>query len=72
MARTLELQFETELGGTSRLVVDNPKDPIVIEDVTLAMEQIIAADVFYATTGRLVAVKGARLVDRNVTDYELV
>jgi hypothetical protein len=36
------------------------------------MADIISAGVFYATTGNLVAFKGARLIDRKVTDYEII
>lgn len=72
MATTLELQFATEMGGTARIVVDNPKEPIDVPVVKQSMENIIAADVFYATTGNLISVKGARLIDRKVTDYEIV
>lgn len=72
MAKTLELQFATEMGGTARIVVDNPKEPIDVPVVKQSMENIIAANVFYATTGNLISVKGARLIDRKVTDYEIV
>ncbi|WP_084375182.1 DUF2922 family protein [Neobacillus soli] len=38
----------------------------------LSRAQIIAAGVFTTVSGKLEAVKGARVIDRNVTDYELV
>ncbi|MCM3117149.1 DUF2922 domain-containing protein [Neobacillus sp. MER 74] len=72
MAKTLELQFATELGKTARLTVDNPKDPIDEEIVKLSMAQIIAAEVFTTSSGKFVSSKGARVIDRSVTDYELV
>jgi hypothetical protein len=72
MAKTLELQFTTELGGTARITIDNPKEPIETVAVKQAMEQILTAGIFYSPTGNLVAIKGARLVDREVTDYEIV
>ncbi|MBV7504162.1 DUF2922 domain-containing protein [Bacillus sp. sid0103] len=72
MAKTLELQFVTELGKTARLSVENPKDPIDEEVVKLSMSQIIASDIFTTSSGKFVSAKGARVVDRNVTDYELV
>ncbi|PLS01360.1 DUF2922 domain-containing protein [Neobacillus cucumis] len=71
MAKTLELQFGTEFGKTARISVDNPKEPVDEEVVKLSMAQIIAADIFTTASGKLVASKGARVVDRNVTDYEL-
>ncbi|EKN69097.1 hypothetical protein BABA_11726 [Neobacillus bataviensis LMG 21833] len=71
MAKTLELQFGTEFGKTARITVDSPKEPIDEEVVKLSMAQMIASDVFTTTSGRFVAAKGARVIDRNVTDYEL-
>jgi Protein of unknown function (DUF2922) len=71
MAKTLELQFSTELGKTASLTVDNPKEPIDEEVVKLSMAQIIASEVFTTASGRFVATKGARVIDRNVTDYTL-
>jgi hypothetical protein len=72
MAKTLELQFSTEMGGTARVAVDNPKEPIDPAVVKQAMTEILAAGAFFSTTGNLVAVKGARVIERNVTDYEIV
>jgi hypothetical protein len=71
MAKTLELQFATEMGGTARISVDNPKEPIELAAVKDSMNQIIAAGIFFSPTGNLVSVKGARVVERNVIDYEI-
>jgi hypothetical protein len=72
MAETLELQFMTEGGNNARLSVDNPKEPIEEAVIKQAMEEIIAAEVFYPTGGKFVSAKGARVIERNLTDYELV
>ncbi|WP_042462175.1 DUF2922 domain-containing protein [Neobacillus dielmonensis] len=71
MAKTLELEFGTEFGKTARLSVENPKEPVDEEVVKLSMTQIIASDVFVSASGKLVAAKGARVIDRNVVEYEL-
>lgn len=71
MAKTLELQFGTELGKVARISLDNPKEPIDEPAVKQAMDQIIAAGVFYSASGGLVSSKGARVIERNVTDYEM-
>lgn len=71
MAKTLEMQFTTEFGKTARISVDNPKEPIDEAVVKLSMEQIIASDIFTSGNGRFVAPKGAKVIERNVTDYEL-
>jgi hypothetical protein len=72
MAKTLELQFGTEMGKTSSIPVENPKEPIDEAVVKQSMAQIIASGIFTTASGRLVVAKGARVIDRNVTDYELV
>ncbi|PFP26581.1 hypothetical protein COJ96_17410 [Bacillus sp. AFS073361] len=72
MAKTLELHFNTELGKTASLSIENPKEPIDEAVIKQSMAQIIASEIFTTTSGKFVAAKGARVVDRNVTDYELV
>lgn len=72
MAKTLELLFGTEFGKTARLAVENPKEPVDAAAVKLSMEQIVAADVFTSSSGKYVSAKGARVIDRNVTDYEII
>ncbi|MCD4838325.1 DUF2922 domain-containing protein [Neobacillus sedimentimangrovi] len=71
MAKTLELEFGTEFGKTARISVDNPKEPIDEAQLKLSMEQIIASDVFFTPTGKLAVAKGARVIDRNVVEYEI-
>ncbi|MDM5330045.1 DUF2922 domain-containing protein [Neobacillus sp. CF12] len=72
MAKTLELEFVTELGKSARLSIENPKEPIEEGVVKQAMEEIIASGVFTSATGNYVSVKGARVIDRNVMEYEIV
>lgn len=72
MEKLLELTFLTDLGKQSRISIDNPKEPIEPKDVKIAMEQIIAANIFQSSNGTLVAVKGVRVIERNVTEYEIL
>jgi hypothetical protein len=72
MAKTLELEFATEFGKSARLSIDNPKEPIDGSVVKVAMEEMIASGVFTSTNGNFASVKGARVIDRNVTDYEII
>ncbi|MEH7114046.1 DUF2922 domain-containing protein [Neobacillus niacini] len=72
MAKTLELEFVTELGKSTRISVENPKEPIEEAVVKAAMEEIIASGVFTSANGNYASVKGARVIDRNVTQYEMV
>lgn len=72
MAKTLELEFVTENGEIARISVDNPKEPIEETVVKSSIEAIIASGVFFTPSGSLVTVKGARVIERNVTDYEII
>jgi hypothetical protein len=72
MAKTLELQFATDLGKIARLTIDNPIEPVDPAAVKLAMESIITSNAFFSSYGNLAAVNGARVVERNVTEYEIV
>ena len=71
MAKTLELQFVTEFGKIARITVDNPKEPIDEVVIKQSMDSVVAAGIFNTANGNLASAKGARLIDRNVTDYEL-
>ncbi len=71
MAKTLELQFVTVAGKSARVTIDNPKEPVDSELVKQSMEQIIAASAFYSASGDYVSVQGARIIERNVTDYDI-
>jgi len=72
MAKTLELEFVTELGKAARVSVENPKEPIEEAVVKQAMEEIISSGVFTSASGNFASVKGARVIDRNVTEYEII
>lgn len=71
MAKTLELQFVTELGKTARISLDNPKEPIDELLVKQSMEQIVASGIFNTSSGNFVSGQGARVIERNITDYEI-
>ena len=72
MAKTLELLFLNLEGKTVKVNVDSPIDPVDQQALTTAMDQILAANIFMTNGGEFVSKKGARIVDRNVTEIELV
>lgn len=71
MAKTLELIFETTNGKNSKITLESPIEPIEQEAVSNVMEAVIHANIFYGNNGELASAKGIRLVERNVTEYEL-
>ncbi len=68
MAKQIELLFENEEGKTVRISLDEPVDTAALET---AMDQILAKNAFVSSGGDMVAKKGARIVERNVTDIPL-
>ncbi|MCA0150499.1 MULTISPECIES: DUF2922 domain-containing protein [Rossellomorea] len=72
MAKVLELEFKTETGKSAKLSINDPVDPIDTVAVKAAMDNLIATNVFASATGAFVSVEGARVVERNVTDYDVM
>ena len=71
MAKTIELHFINSEGKVGKLSVDNPKEPIDPVATKLVMDTIIAANIF-GSNMNFVSAKEVRLVEHNVTGYELV
>ncbi|MED1472117.1 DUF2922 domain-containing protein [Bacillus salipaludis] len=71
MAKTLELQFVTATGKIARFVLIIQRNRLT-SVVNQSMDEIVSSGAFYTGSGDLVSTKGARIVERNVTDYELV
>ncbi|MFJ5621553.1 DUF2922 domain-containing protein [Peribacillus loiseleuriae] len=71
MAKTLELLFLTEGGKSATLSITDPIEPVDVEKVKTAMDEIIASNVFTTASGSFVNTKGARIVKRHVDEYEV-
>ncbi|MGG3772365.1 DUF2922 domain-containing protein [Heyndrickxia faecalis] len=70
--KTLELQFLTQDNKTVRVAVDEPAEPIDTVKVKNAMAQMLSSGVLVSSSGTAVSsVKGARLIEQNVTEYTL-
>lgn len=69
--KKLELIFTNEDGKNVTYSLDNPKEPADVNEVKNAMQEIIDQDVFLTSGGSVTAIKGARIVDRTVTDLDL-
>ncbi len=70
MDKQLELHFVTEDGRTARLIVQDPKEDLTETEIQDAMQEIIDSNAFLMSSGFLVEMKEARIVERNVTVYE--
>ena len=64
--QTLQMRFLTQIGNRVSISLDNPKDTLTEAEVTAAMDQIIAKNVFVTSGGDLVGKDSAQIVDRTV------
>ncbi|MFJ8086592.1 DUF2922 domain-containing protein [Lysinibacillus sp. NPDC095746] len=71
MTQVLELQFETAAGKTTTIAIDAPKPNVTAEEIQQVMQTIIAKNVFDRQASALVAMTKARIVDRQVREFEL-
>ena len=70
MAKTLELIFETTGGKAVTLTVDEPRSDLTAQELYTGMQAIIDQNVFEVSGSPLASVKSARIVERNVVEYE--
>jgi len=68
MAKTLQLNFSTTTGKNVMLTVDEPRANLTANAVEATMQAIIASGVFEVNGAPLETSKGARIVERNVTE----
>nr|WP_141604476.1 DUF2922 domain-containing protein [Terrilactibacillus laevilacticus] len=69
--KTLQLQFENAQGGTATVSLDNPVEPVNTAAIQAAQTAILSQNIFSSTGGDYVKLKGAKIVERNVTDIAL-
>ena len=70
--RTLEMDFNTELGRTQRIRVYDAKEPLTGAEVATAMDNIIAKNIFTSTGGKLTTKIDARVVISDSSGLTLV
>lgn len=71
MAKQIELQFLNEENRTVTISLEDPIEPVNPAAVHAAMDAVIAENAFTSSGGDLVGKKGARIVERTVTEIEL-
>jgi len=66
--KRLEMRFRNAAGRTATISVPDPRADLTAAEVETAMNTIIAKNVFNTSGGDLVAIAGARIVERTTTD----
>ncbi|MGE7624136.1 DUF2922 domain-containing protein [Viridibacillus sp. NPDC096237] len=69
MAKVLQLQFKTVGNKNYTINIDAPKDSLSEHEISEAMVAIIDSAVFSVNGEPLAMIKGAQIVDRQVTEY---
>lgn len=69
--RTLEMDFATELGRTHRMRVYDIRADVTATDINATMDSIVAKNIFGTKTGDLNGKVGARVISRDVEDFDL-
>jgi hypothetical protein len=71
MPKVLEMQFLNEENKTVTIRLEAPIEPVDPAAVNTAMDTVIAQNIFSSSGGNYTTKKGARIVDREVSDIEL-
>jgi hypothetical protein len=70
--KTLELDFMSQLNKTHRMRVYNAKDDLTSLEISAVMDEIITRNIFSGSGGELTGKVGARMVIREITDFEFI
>jgi hypothetical protein len=71
LAKTLQLQFLNQESKIVTISIDNPIEPVDTLALNTTMDTILSSNVFTSAGGDFVSKKGARVVERNVTEIAL-
>lgn len=71
MSKKLELLFDNTEGRLVTIALDDPIEPVDGNAVQTAMATIINEAALTSSGGDVVAIRGARLVERTVTEIAL-
>ncbi|NLY77184.1 MAG: DUF2922 domain-containing protein [Tissierellia bacterium] len=67
----LEMEFLDSAGKKFKITIDEPRNDLTEQEVRDAMNEIVQKDVFYSSTGDLVALSGARYITTTVEELEI-
>lgn len=71
MVKNLQITFINEGGKKVSMTINDPRKGLTPENVKTAMNSIIQENVFKSKAGNLVAISGARIIERGVTELEM-
>ncbi|HQE23288.1 MAG TPA: DUF2922 domain-containing protein [Syntrophomonadaceae bacterium] len=69
--RVLQMDFTTEQGRNHRLRVYDAREDLTPAEVSAAMDQIVASDIFSGSSGAFTGKAGAQMVVSETTEFDL-
>ena len=70
--KVLQMVFKNENGDKVTISVDDPKDTLTETQIKTAMETIIEKNIFRKNNYDLVSAVEAKVVTKEITEYDLV
>ncbi len=67
----LEMEFLDSQGKKFKITIDEPREDLTEMEIRAAMDEIVQRNVFFSSTGDIVAVSGARYVRTLVEELNL-
>lgn len=71
MSRVLEMIFKNSDNKNFRLSVDDAREDLTPVQIRAAMDSIMQKNIFTTAAGDLVAIGGARVITKEVTEMEI-
>ncbi|WP_350019487.1 DUF2922 domain-containing protein [Priestia flexa] len=69
--KTLTMQFLNLEQKTVGISIEQPKEGLEATDIGAVIDQILASNVFTSNGGMLTSKKGAQIIERNITEFEI-
>ncbi|MGI5901491.1 MAG: DUF2922 domain-containing protein [Desulfitobacteriia bacterium] len=66
--KVLRMTFSTVGGGSSNLTLPAPREDLTAEEIRDAMQLIIDKNIFLASGGELIGIKGIKIIETTVND----
>jgi NDP-sugar pyrophosphorylase family protein len=67
----LEMEFLDSQGKKFKITIEEPREDLTEMEIRAAMDEIVQRNVFFSSTGDIVAVSGARYVRTLVEELNL-
>lgn len=72
MAQVLEMVFKNQGQKNFSISLNDPRADLTPAEVKTAMDAVIEKNIFKSSSGDVVEVSGARIVDRTITELQLM